>query len=149
MMMRSEKGTYAVILQCRSKATQQVGQWGMILLREGYYVYVSSALGPGGVKARVLHHYHNTKKPHWHIDYLRRFMRPVTVWYTCDHRRLEHRWAKVFLKMNDMSPFQGFGCSDCDCYSHLFFTFEKPEPALFFNALPGDIEVESLKHAGQ
>jgi len=129
--MRSEKGTYAVIFQCRSKATQQVGQWGMISLREGYYVYVGSAFGPGGVKARVSHHYHNTKKPHWHIDYLRRFMCPVTVWYTYDHRRLEHRWAKVFLKMNNMSPFQGFGCSDCDCYSHLFFTFEKPEPALF------------------
>ena len=113
-MMRSEKGTYAVIFQCRSKATQQVGQWGMISLREGYYVYVGSAFGPGGVKARVSHHYHNTKKPHWHIDYLRRFMCPVTVWYTYDHRRLEHRWAKVFLKMNNMSPFQGFGCSDCD-----------------------------------
>lgn len=148
MMMRSEKGTYAVIFQCRSKATQQVGQWGMISLREGYYVYVGSAFGPGGVKARVSRRYRNTKKPNWHIDYLRRFLRPVTVWYSYHQRRLEHRWAKVFLKMNDMSPFQGFGCSDCDCYSHLFFTSEKPEPAIFFNALPGDIEVESLKHVG-
>lgn len=147
-MMRSEAGTYAVIFQCHSKAKQQVGQWGMMSLRKGYYVYVGSAFGPGGVKARVSHHCCNTKKPNWHIDYLRKFMRPVNVWYTCDPRRLEHRWAKVFLKNNVMSPFRGFGCSDCDCYSHLFFTFKKPETAIFFNALPGDIEVESVQHAG-
>jgi Uri superfamily endonuclease len=143
--MRSEAGTYAVIFQCLSKATQQVGKWGMISLKEGYYIYVGSAFGPGGVKARVSHHIRSTTKPNWHIDYLRSFMRPVTVWHTYDRRRLEHRWAKGFFKMNDMLSFQGFGCSDCDCYSHLFFTSKKPQPAGFFNALAGDIEIESFQ----
>ena len=138
-MIRSDKGTYAVIFQCLSKGTQRVGQWGMISLREGYYVYVGSAFGPGGVKARVSRHYRNPIRLHWHIDYLRRFLHPVTVWYTYDPKRLEHQWAKVFLNMNYMSSFPGFGCSDCDCYSHLFFTLEKPEPAVFFKAIVGDI----------
>ena len=147
MMMRSEAGTYAVIFQCLSKARQQVGQLGVVSLREGYYVYVGSAFGPGGVKARVSHHYRHTINPNWHIDYLRRLLRPVGVWFTYDHRRLEHRWAKVFFKMNTMSSFRGFGCSDCACYSHLFFTFKKPEPAVLFNALSGNIEVESFNNA--
>ena len=146
--MRSDKGTYAVVFQCLSEARQKVGHLGMVSLRRGYYVYVGSAFGPGGVKARVSHHYRNTIKPHWHIDYLRRFMRPVSVWYTYDHRRLEHRWAKAFLKMNDMSSFRGFGCSDCDCYSHLFFSSKKPELTVRFDDLGGDIEIESFNNAG-
>ncbi len=97
--MRSDKGTYAVIFQCLSKARQQVGQLGVVSLREGYYVYVGSAFGPGGVKARVSHHYRHTINPNWHIDYLRRLLRPVGVWFTYDHRRLEHRWAKAFHKI--------------------------------------------------
>jgi len=120
----------------------------MISLREGYYVYVGSAFGPGGVKARVSRHYRTPIKLHWHIDYLRRFLHPVAVWYTYDHRRLEHQWAKVFLKMDLHVVLSGFGCSDCNCYSHLFFTIEKPEPAKFFKALAGNIEAEPLNHAG-
>lgn len=146
--MKSEKGTYAVIFQCLYRGSQRVGQWGWISLRKGYYVYIGSAFGPGGVKARVSRHYRTPIRPHWHIDYLRRFMHPVAVWYTYDPRRLEHQWAKVFLKMDYMSSFRGFGCSDCDCYSHLFFTLEKPEPAVFSNALTGNIEVESLNNGG-
>ncbi len=71
----------------------------MISLRQGYYIYVGSAFGPGGVNARVSRHFRNTKKLHWHIDYLRTFLRPLTVLYSHDPRRLEHQWAKLLSDM--------------------------------------------------
>jgi Uri superfamily endonuclease len=143
--MKSEQGTYAVIFQCRRRVEQRVGRWGTISLREGYYVYVGSAFGPGGVSARVLHHYRKTARPHWHIDYLSEFMSPIIVWYTHHHGRLEHQWAKALSRLNGLCPIKGFGCSDCKCYSHLFFTHVRPEPARFFKALGGGIEIRSFK----
>ncbi|MFQ5579314.1 MAG: DUF123 domain-containing protein [Nitrospiria bacterium] len=54
--MKSEPGTYALILQSRSEARGQVGRLGQINLKPGYYIYVGSAFGPGGVQARVSRH---------------------------------------------------------------------------------------------
>jgi Uri superfamily endonuclease len=140
--MKSEPGTYAIIFRCRTKTRMQIGRFGNTTLRKGYYIYVGSAFGPGGVHARVSRHYRKNKTPHWHIDYLRAFMSPVSVWYTHDHRRLEHRWAHAFLRMDRMIDFKGFGCSDCGCRSHLFYTRDEPEPAVIAETVGGQIGVE-------
>jgi Uri superfamily endonuclease len=42
-------------------------------------------------------------------------------------RRLEHRWAKAIARLNETEPVKGFGCSDCGCHSHLFFSAGEPE----------------------
>jgi len=42
-------------------------------LLPGYYIYIGSAFGPGGVRARMLRHLRADKPKHWHIDYLREF----------------------------------------------------------------------------
>ena len=39
-------------------------------IRKGYYVYVGSAMGSGGVAARLKHHSKISKKLHWHLEYL-------------------------------------------------------------------------------
>ena len=124
--MRSSPGTYAVVWHCVSSATVTVGRWGRLDLVPGYYTYVGSAFGPGGVRARVNRHFRRLKPTRWHIDYLRDYLRPVGVWYTHDPRRLEHCWAGAFSVMSALTSIPGFGCSDCNCNSHLFFAAVEP-----------------------
>ncbi len=113
-------GTYALILRNYSKATIQIGRWGRICVKPGYYSYIGSAFGPGGLRARVSRHLRQEKRKHWHIDYLREFMEPVGAWYTHDRQRLEHIWAQSLSEMDGLISTHGFGCSDCNCDSHLF-----------------------------
>jgi len=127
--MKSDPGTYALILQSHSTKTIQVGRWGQLDLQIGFYIYVGSAFGPGGVRARLSRHWRTEKPKHWHIDYLREFVTPLAAWVSYEPERLEHLWAQHFYEMSGMEAVQGFGCSDCKCYSHLFHTFVAPEVA--------------------
>jgi Uri superfamily endonuclease len=133
-------GTYALILRNHSKTTTNVGRWGWISLEEGYYIYIGSAFGPGGVRARVSRHLRKKKRKHWHIDYLRDLMNPVGVWYTHDRQHLEHRWARLLSDMSCISSTHGFGCSDCKCDSHLFYAFMKSALALVPGVFGGEVE---------
>ena len=60
--MKSDPGTYALILQCDSKVSAQIGHWGQIEILPGYYLYAGSAFGPGGMRARASRHL-RTDKP--------------------------------------------------------------------------------------
>jgi Uri superfamily endonuclease len=62
--MKSDPGTYALILQYDSKASTQIGRWRQIDLEPGYYIYIGSAFGPGGVRARVSRHCRGDKPKH-------------------------------------------------------------------------------------
>ena len=139
--MKAEPGTYALIMHSRSSASTQVGRWGILTVKPGYYIYVGSAFGPGGLHARVSRHCRKTKPKHWHIDYLRQHVHPVGVWYSYEPIHLEHQWAKALSEMAGMSPIENFGCSDCKCYSHLFTTHTTPDFHRFSNA--ADCKVES------
>ena len=46
-----------------------VGSLGLIKFKKGRYVYVGSAKGPGGIKARIKRHLSKNKRLWWHIDY--------------------------------------------------------------------------------
>jgi Uri superfamily endonuclease len=126
-MLKSDPGTYALILQSDSNETIQIGRWGQLDMQPGHYIYVGSAFGPGGVQARVSRHMRTDKQKHWHIDYLRKNVIPVEVWISYAAEHLEHEWADILFEMPELQPIQGFGCSDCGCYSHLFFTLRMPE----------------------
>lgn len=127
--MKSDLGTYALILQSHSTKTIQVGRWGQLDLQIGFYIYVGSAFGPGGVRARLSRHWRTEKPKHWHIDYLREHVTPVEVWVSYAAKQLEHEWAQLLFEMAEMTPIHSFGCSDCKCYSHLFHTVVAPEVA--------------------
>lgn len=127
MILEQAPGTYALIPKSVSKTCVQIGRWREIKLQPGFYIYVGSALGPGGVRARVSRHLRSDKSPHWHIDYLRRVASLVEVWVSYDSKRLEHQWAKILLNTLGMTSIQGFGCSDCKCSSHLFYTAKLPK----------------------
>ena len=133
-------GTYALILRNYSKATIQIGRWGRICVKPGYYSYIGSAFGPGGVRARVSRHLRKEKRKHWHIDYLHGFMEPVGIWYTHDRRRLEHIWARSLSDMDGIMSVHGFGCSDCNCDSHLFYAPTKSALGLVPGVDVGEVE---------
>jgi Uri superfamily endonuclease len=120
-------GTYALLLWSPIESKIRVGRLGHLLLQPGFYVYVGSALGSGGVRARVAHHLRPAERPHWHIDYLRAHTAVEAVWFSYDRKSREHSWARRFADMKGASqPMAGFGSSDCDCQSHLFYFRERP-----------------------
>jgi Uri superfamily endonuclease len=54
-----------------------VGRLGEFDLVPGFYAYVGSAFGLGGLRARIGHHPESTAEPHWHIDYLLKVETPI------------------------------------------------------------------------
>lgn len=96
-----------------------VGRLGELTLPAGYFVYIGSAFGPGGVAARVARHCRCDKPLRWHIDYLRSVSEPVGVWFSDASAPLEHEWARQ-VGQAQLEAIPGFGCSDCQCPSHLF-----------------------------
>ena len=143
--MKSEAGTYVLVLRSRSSRQVQIGKWGILDIRPGYYLYVGSAFGPGGLLARVSRHCRREKPRRWHVDYLREFLMPESVWYSYGPNRYEHEWAAALAMMEGMSPVRGFGCSDCRCGAHLFFSSEKPGLAEFVHAIGGRMELSSCE----
>src|SRR5664280_171056 len=122
----------------------QRGRLGALRLRSGFYVYVGSALGPGGVRARRAHHRKLSRRPHWHIDYLRAHTRVEEIWYCLDTRRLEHIWAEhIRLTEGASVPLVGFGSTDCRCESHLFFFERRPSRERFRQVLGNGIRTVS------
>jgi Uri superfamily endonuclease len=128
----SRPGTYALLLASQTEQNLQVGRLGSIRLLRGFYVYVGSAFGPGGLNSRVTRHLSAHKKHRWHIDYVRTATKPVAVWYTLDLNRQECRWANVISCMAAATvSVTGFGASDCACRSHLFYFEERPSLPVF------------------
>lgn len=119
-----QPGTYALLYSCKKHARVNVGRLGSVRLQPGSYVYVGSALGPGGLPARIAHHRTATSAPHWHIDYLRPHARLEQIWFSYGPERREHEWAAAMQAVLGGEPVPGFGSSDCRCHSHLFF-FER------------------------
>ena len=119
-------GTYLLLLACERVARISIGRLGMMTTRPGYYLYVGSAFGPGGIRARIGHHAKRAARPHWHLDYLKMKADLVDAWCVFD-AHLEHDWARTLLQDRDSAPaLKGFGSSDCGCLTHLFYCQRKP-----------------------
>lgn len=118
--MTTEVGTYALLLRADDEQTIEVGALEEMTVRPGWYVYVGSAFGPGGLRARVRRHAQGEGALHWHVDYLRAVTSLEVVWYTHDATRRECAWATVLREAPDARvPMEGFGASDCNCAAHL------------------------------
>ena len=142
--MKSYPGTYALLLSASRKGIITVGKIGTLQLQPGFYVYIGSAFGPGGLKARIGHHCKNTAHPHWHIDYLTSALTLKEIWYTGDPVRREHQWAETISIIRGASvPLIGFGSSDCRCQSHLYFFKSKPGSKHFRRKIQSNIDGHS------
>ena len=132
-------GTYLLLLRCQRESRLPIGKLGEMTVQPGYYVYVGSAFGPGGVRARVSHHRETAARAHWHIDYLRRVAEPVDAWCVYG-ARCEHAWAARLQRGPVSMPLQGFGASDCDCLTHLFYCKRRPHKARMESLLGIELE---------
>ena len=121
-----DKGIYCLVFENPS-CTVRVGALGEIAFRRGWHIYVGSALGSGGL-ARLERHIalsrDKDKRPKWHVDYLS--VNPSFSLRSAVHavtgERLECRLAAALGGEN----IPAFGCSDCDCTSHLFYRRRNP-----------------------
>ncbi len=140
------KGTYILVLHLSEEKKIEVGQLGMFRFSKGYYAYVGSAFGEGGLEQRISHHLQISDKPHWHIDYLRQHSRPVEIWTIKSDDKLEHACAEVLNKMPGGNFFlNGFGSSDCKCVSHLYYFGNLPSFQNFSDLIEKNIRNRSYE----
>jgi Uri superfamily endonuclease len=123
------KGTYVLIAFVPQMKRLEIGRLGGYDIIPGFYAYVGSAFGPGGLRARIHHHLESVAQPHWHIDYLLAFAEPVEVWYALVGRKLEQDLAEVLERSASWRmSIPRFGASDYyrSRVSHLFYAKRKP-----------------------
>lgn len=123
-----ERGTYALLLRLDAPETVIVGALGALTFPAGWYLYLGSAQGPGGLAARLARHRRRgNKRFHWHIDYLRAVAALVEVWTSVGERQ-ECDWATAAAALpgaHVVAP--RFGASDCRCPTHLLHYVRRPE----------------------
>ena len=129
-------GTYILIVRFQKKKEINVGKVGAFSFRSGYYLYVGSAFGPGGLNSRIKRHLLHTKKHHWHIDYLTTEETVDDIWFSSHGKKIECMWATILERTPELQhPVPGFGSSDCTCRSHLFYSKKKPFFSHYCNLL--------------
>lgn len=126
------KGTYILVLRLAAPAAIAVGKLGTFDFAAGWYLYVGSAFGPGGLRGRLKHHLAPIRKPHWHIDYLRQHASVESVWALAGEPSREHEWAGLLLALpGAVIPVPRFGASDCACRTHLIGFGSAPSSVAF------------------
>jgi Uri superfamily endonuclease len=132
-------GAYVLELYLPEEVYLTVGKQGGARFKTGAMLYLGSARGPGGLKARLSRHLQPdiAKSPHWHIDYLRRIAQVRAFAYQIQPEiapvaRLECLWSQALARLpGGCVPLPGFGASDCrlGCPAHLIaFPAEKQDP---------------------
>ena len=152
MILPKSPGTYAIVLKLEGARSIRVGRLGDFDFPAGYYLYLGSALGPGGLAGRLRRHLAQDKRegrPHWHVDYLRQLASVRSIWYIRGETRREHDWARFAAKLDGVStPAPRFGASDCRCPSHLFHFATAPDPRPFAQLLeqyhPADPPLQTI-----
>ena len=109
------KGCYCLIIEVDKNQYLKIGKKLKIDFKKGYYVYVGSAMN--NLESRVKRHLSKTKKLHWHVDYLLKNNEIIEVIYNLDEK-VECDISQKLAKNNTF--IKDFGCSDCDCESHLY-----------------------------
>jgi Uri superfamily endonuclease len=111
-------GAYALLIEF-DRAAVLPPRLGVGSLPPGRYIYLGSARGPGGIRARLARHLRGSSKRHWHVDWLTEAARDLSALAVpggdeCD-------LVRRMLEMPGLTvPVSGFGSSDCRrCPAHL------------------------------
>ena len=111
--------TYCLIIKLNIDSKIKIGKLGEMDFKEGYYIYVGSALN--SMDSRIRRHLSKEKKLFWHIDYL--LNSPNSTVSEVILERSPEKWecnVAVEVSKKGIST-DRFGCSDCKCSSHLFY----------------------------
>ena len=136
------KGVYVLVISVGKNIKPKIGGLGKIGFKKGLYAYVGSA--QNNLEKRISRHLKKRKKKFWHIDYLtaNKVVTIKKVYYKKSNKKEECITAKKLSRVG--VPVKNFGCSDCNCESHLFkirdyeflrkFGFAKNPPVVPFTA---------------
>ena len=117
-------GTYTLVLERDTSRPIDVGALGEIEFPAGWYAYTGSALGSGGFsridRHRAVAEGDNATR-HWHIDYLLGDAATTVAQVVTTEADIECAVAKRVdgPTAAGFDRIDAFGCSDCDCHSHL------------------------------
>ncbi|UCE00002.1 MAG: GIY-YIG nuclease family protein [Chloroflexota bacterium] len=123
----SQMGSYALHLRLDQPSCEQIGRLGEFYFPAGDYLYIGSAMGSGGLRARLSHHLRGPKRNHWHIDWLRAITKVAGFYYLVGDKRFECLWSQMLGENPGTAiPAPRFGASDCmvsgqSCFAHLFW----------------------------
>ncbi len=131
------KGAYMLLIRVDAPVKLRVGRLGTFVFAPGWYAYVGSALGTGGLPARLGRHLRTNKRTHWHVDYLLTRGSVERIWWTITDRRLECAWAQALQQIGGRIFPPRFGASDCRCAGHLIYFARPPTDELVESALQG------------
>ena len=119
------KGAYLLIIDIKKPAIIKIGSLGKIKFEKGNYVYVGSAMN--NLEKRIKRHLKNSKdkKKYWHVDYLlsNKNAKIIKVIKKESNKKQECEIARKIVKIGQ--AVKNFGCSDCNCKTHLFYGSDK------------------------
>jgi sugar fermentation stimulation protein A len=127
-----DRGSYLLIVKLAEATAIKTGRLPESFFQAGYYVYVGSALR--GLSSRLARHRRQKKKIHWHIDYLTAEASQVIPIPIRSSEKQECEVAESLSSIMHMGP-RGFGSSDCECTTHLFFSSTNPLESEEFHQL--------------
>jgi sugar fermentation stimulation protein A len=127
-----DRGSYLLILRLPGSMRIPTGSLGSPHFREGFYIYVGSAMA--NLSRRVERHLRLRKRHHWHIDGLRAVSEVHAALPIRSSTKLECGIADAVSAVADWKV-AGFGSSDCSCSTHLFGMEHDPLNSRSFHSL--------------
>ncbi|MGQ9517977.1 MAG: GIY-YIG nuclease family protein [Anaerolineae bacterium] len=135
----SRPGRYILWMRLSSGRIAEIGRLGLFSLPAGWYAYVGSARGAGGVRARVERHLNPNRHTHWHIDYFLPAVLVLAIWASFDRKQGECEWADLLVQRGGARRIvPGFGASDCRCAGHLLYWRRPPDTGVLEAVLRPD-----------
>lgn len=115
------QGTYILFIRIKAEISIEIKKRDVKLL-PGYYIYIGSAFGAGGLSSRLHRHMRKTKKKHWHIDQVTMSKNTQIEGIGVSlEKKNECQIASIFSSFKNIIPINGVGNSDCSlCQSHFF-----------------------------
>lgn len=119
------KGCYCLIIHLDKTSEIEIGKLGKINFRKGNYIYVGSAMN--SLMARINRHLSEKKRLHWHVDYLLKNENSKIreVIYNVSDEKIECKLSQSISKKGE--GIKDFGCSDCQCKSHMYYFKNRKE----------------------
>jgi len=97
---------------------------GEVYFKEGDYLYIGSA--KGCLESRLQRYLRKEKRIFWHIDYLLENQKAKILQIWTIDKKMECQTAEIFYQDPTTEIIKkGFGSSDCNCLTHLFFIKDK------------------------
>jgi len=101
------------------------------ILKRGYYVYVGSAMN--SLEGRVLRHFRQKKRFHWHIDYLLDKARIIEAYLIPSNVKIEENLSMA-LDSHAVGV-NGFGASDVPTKTNLYYFGNNPPGEILYTIL--------------